>query len=106
MSSLRQQIETYWRTYRPAATAQLDDPDRFFQQMTAQVKKQVRDLTDELAGPDPENEDFTAKVGRLQEAQKAATEKALHDVAFLPKEPGTEDKEPEQVRVPGVAYVD
>lgn len=69
MSRYVQQIERYWRTYRPTDVAQMPDPAETFLLLSEQVERVV---------------DAASADGR-----KAAEEEALAEVRPLP-EPGRE----------------
>lgn len=96
--------EGYWTTYLPSRVAKLPDPARFFARLGADVAEQVRSLEEDLTPPSTDS--FLANLGALEAARRSAEEIALAEMVYLPMEPGTEDREPPTVRVPGVTYID
>lgn len=96
----------YYETYLPSQVAKMTDPEKFYRAKGREMAARVRTLTPMLAGPDRDGESYLDKVGRLTEATKAAEEKVLgEDLFALPKELGTEDKEPPVGPIPGVVRV-
>jgi hypothetical protein len=97
--------EGYWTTYLPSRVAKLPDPERFFARLGADVAEQVQSLEMDLDQRRSGN-DYLARVGELMANRRSAEEIALAEMVYLPMEPGTEDREPPAVKVPGVATVD
>jgi hypothetical protein len=86
----------YWTTYLPSQLATIPEPDRttFFADLGRRVDELVEDLTEEnlegtLSPTDPP--DLRPQRGRM--AHERARETALAELVYLPKEPGTEDRE-------------
>jgi hypothetical protein len=98
--------EAYYRTYLPNRLAEIPaaQVEEFFTELGEQVESQIEQLAEDLTGPDPVEEDYLGKVGRLRNAQMRAEEMVLAEMVFLPKEPGTEDREMPHEPVPGVTY--
>lgn len=63
-----------WQAIAPAAYARIEDPMVFFQELGEQANDQVLDLIPQLAGPDPADESYLGKVGRLNAAKLQAEE--------------------------------
>lgn len=82
MNKYGQQARTYWETERPEALSQIPDPTEFFSTLGQQVQDQVIDLSQQLAGPDPEGEGYLEKVGRLNSATKEAEEIVMNDLVY------------------------
>ena len=81
----------YWETYLPSATAELDDPTAYFEDLGRQVELQIEAA---LLTPPTVDEEATPreKEATFQATARAAEESALQDLVFLPPEPGTEQK--------------
>jgi hypothetical protein len=96
----------YYQTYLPSRLEQIPSGqvEEFFTQLGQRVEEKIQVQIPGLAGPDPVEEDYLAKVGRLANARMQAEELVLAEMVYLPKEPGTENREMPQERVPGVTY--
>lgn len=79
MNRYGQQAMEHWRTHRPAAYAQLEDPTAFFTRIGSELEATIERLTDQIAGPDLPGEDYLDKVARLNTARSTATELAKAD---------------------------
>jgi hypothetical protein len=77
----------YWQTYRPSALAQIPAPDRprFFADLGQQVSDQVEELIDQIMSESPSTSEATAR--------SRAEDLVLDELIYLPKEPGTENRE-------------
>ena len=53
----------HWTRTDPARVAAIADPETFFLEVGEQVKIQVQELTQTLAGPDQPGEEYLQKVG-------------------------------------------
>jgi hypothetical protein len=96
----------YYQTYLPSRLEQIPpgQVEMFFTKLGQQVEEEIEVQMPGLAGPDPMEEEYLTKVGRLTNARMRAEELVLAEMVFLPKEPGTEDLDMPQDRVPGVTY--
>lgn len=79
----------HWRTYLPNRYRQISNPDQYFQRLGQEVETEIAELTEAMAGDDPQGEDYLGKVGRLTAATQQAREKVLAERVLLPAEPGT-----------------
>lgn len=85
--------ERHWRTFRPAATAKMKNPEAFFRALAARVEQRVNDLTDELLAKQETETDYLARVEQIDAANRQAEEIVLDQEVFLPPEPGAADNE-------------
>lgn len=92
--------KAYWETYLPSQVAQMKNSHQFFKDLGQQVADQVEALTstatDAALAQLPENPSYEKVLAARQGAALQAEESVLADLAFLPPEPGTQDK-----RLPG-----
>ncbi len=96
MNNYGQWAMKHWVTWLPTRYATIEDPQTFFSNLGEQVANQIADLADQLAGPDPSDEDYMGKVGRLNMARLQAQEVVLSQEVYLPPEPGTEEIDPDE----------
>jgi hypothetical protein len=61
---------------------------RFLPRLGQEAQEEIDELTDRLAGDDPQGEDY-GKIGRLNTACQHAREKVLAEQVLLPAEPGS-----------------
>jgi hypothetical protein len=71
----------------PDRYRQIENPDRYFTGLGEEIADQVRELETALAGPGPQDEDWMAKVGRLNMARLMAEERVLAELVYLAPEP-------------------
>ncbi len=75
---------SHWQKVDPARYAEIPDPkEAFFQQLGERAELEIQQLEDAIAGSDPPNEDYLAKVGRLTAARQAAQERVLGELILL-----------------------
>jgi hypothetical protein len=85
---------------------QKTDPDRynaipaseretFFTELGERAESEIQQLQDQLAGPDPGNETYFEKVGRLNMARLQAEEIVLPDLILIPEPSREKDEEME-----------
>ena len=77
----------HWERWLPARYAAIQDPDSFFSTLGEEVAYRIADLTLDLTGDDPPEEDYLVKVGRLNMARLQAEEIVLREQVLLPPEP-------------------
>lgn len=68
-----------WRTNRPDAYRQTENPESFFTWMGEEIAARIATLTPDLAGPDLPGEGYLDKAARLTNAKTRATELAFED---------------------------
>lgn len=83
MNQYGRQALNHWRTELPRRFAQIEDPESFFTTLGDEMAAQVDQLTQALAGPDPAQEDFMDKLGRLNAARAAAEEQVIRETLPL-----------------------
>lgn len=85
------------RRWRPAAYAEITDPDSYFTDLGDRVAQEISDLWAELRARsgNPAGEDYIARVGRLNALRKQAEETVLADLVLLPPEPGASNDDPD-----------
>lgn len=91
MSALTAQIEAWYQKYQPKAYEGIKDKPAFFQELTDRATEQIEQLTEALTGPDQPGESYVHKLGRLNQAQAAATEQVMRDFAMSPPPPNWKD---------------
>ncbi len=83
--------QQHWRRWLPERYRTIPDPTNYFSTLGAEVEQEIQDLAQALAGDDPPDETYLAKVGRLRMARLQAEEQILAERILLPAEPETED---------------
>ncbi|GAA3287704.1 TnpV protein [Arthrobacter citreus] len=63
-----------WQTTAPKQYALIPDPEEWFRDLGEEAMRQVGELQYEIAGPDPKNETYLEKVGRLNASRMQAEE--------------------------------
>ena len=84
----------HWSQVDPARVAQIPDNAReaFFAQLGERAESEIQQLQDRLAGPDPPNETYLEKVGRLNMARLQAEEIVLPELILIAGSPAEEDE--------------
>lgn len=80
MNQYAAQAMSHWRSHLPNRYRQIEDPDEFFTELGEQIAQQIEDLSSTLAGPDPEQETYLSKVGRLNNARLSAEGQVLREM--------------------------
>lgn len=83
------QARRHWQTHLPDRFAQIQDPETFFTDLGEQIEQQIQDLAAALAGPDPEQESYLSKVGRLNMARQNAESQILREMLPAPADETT-----------------
>src|SRR5438128_2378245 len=86
----------YWQTYLPSQLATIPEADRdlYFRTLGEQVAQRVEEEMQEIWMNSTSPEDSPeVRAQRGQMAQLRARELVLEEMVYLPKEPGTEDRE-------------
>src|SRR5260370_41206708 len=86
----------HWARWLPERYTAIPDPDSFFTDLGEEAARQIADLALDLAGQDPDGEDYLVKLGRLNMARLQAEEIVLREQILLPPEPGTAPDEDSQ----------
>lgn len=73
----------HWKTRLPDRFSEIEDPTTHFTELGNQVADQVTQLSLQLAGPDPRDEPYLQKVGRLNAARQRAEELILPEEVLL-----------------------
>jgi hypothetical protein len=94
MNQYGEQAMAHWQRWLPGRYDQIPNPRDFFTDLGQQVATQIAELSAELAGEDPPQEQYLEKVGRLNAARQRAEETILAEQILLPPEPGTQDSDP------------
>lgn len=83
----------HWRQYLPARYAAIENPQTYFAELGEEVDAEIARRWAEMqaAAGNPPGEDFTDRVGRLNNLKKQAEETVLAERVLLPPEPGAED---------------
>lgn len=76
---------SHWQKVDPTRYAEIPDPkEAFFQQLGERAELEIQQLEDAIAGSDLPDEDYLAKVGRLNAARQAAQERVLGELILIP----------------------
>jgi len=89
MNRYGMQAREHWRQFLPSRFARISDPDSFFSTLGQQVATEIDELVDQLQDVPPEDETYLERVGRLEQARRAAEERVLAERVLLPAEPGS-----------------
>jgi hypothetical protein len=79
-----------WMTDHPTPDAVTTDPDRWAVETGTVIRQRIHDLVDHLAPP-VANEEYMARVGRLNAAEMSAREVAIEE--YLPSYTTPDDEE-------------
>jgi hypothetical protein len=85
MNQYAAQARRHWQTHLPERYRQIEDPDKYFTEMGEQIAQQIQDTARAIAGPDPEQETYLAKVGRLNMARLTAEDQTLREMLPEPE---------------------
>jgi hypothetical protein len=83
----------HWRRWLPNRFRQIEDPQRYFEDLGEEIRDRVAALWPALAGDDPPAEQYLEKVGRLNMARLNAESQAMRELALL--DPETSELEEE-----------
>ena len=78
------QARQHWQTHLPDRFAQIQDSETFFTDLGEQIEQQIQQEATALAGPDPADETYLDKVGRLNTARATAESKVLREMLPAP----------------------
>jgi stalled ribosome rescue protein Dom34 len=78
------QAAKHWQTHLPERFAQIQDPETFFTDLGEEIEQQIEDQARALAGPDPAQESYLDKVGRLNMARLTAESQVLREMLPAP----------------------
>jgi hypothetical protein len=93
MNQLGQTAQAYYRDYLPSQFENIPDPSGYFHQWGEQLQEAVTTAAFEIAGPDPAQETYLEKVGRLNAATMQARELILNEQLYSHAPEGQEDEE-------------
>lgn len=105
MNKYGRQAQEAWKAASPERYSQIQDPEEFFTRLGEEAQEQVDGLLPKLAGPDPKDESYLEKVGRLNAARNQAEEIVTYDL-LSPPETEDEDGEDEAVNPSIQQYLD
>jgi hypothetical protein len=85
----------HWQKTDPERYQTIAETEReaFFSQLGERAESEIQQLQDRLAGPDPPNESYLQKVGRLNMARLQAEEIVLPQLILIPAPEPSEDEE-------------
>ncbi|HUA03821.1 MAG TPA: hypothetical protein VMB27_07965 [Solirubrobacteraceae bacterium] len=85
----------HWETTDPGRFQQIPESDRdtFFTELGERAEMAIQRLQDQLAGPDPPEESYLEKVGRLNMARLQAEERVLAELILIPPPSSSEQDE-------------
>ncbi len=93
MNQLGQTARQYYQDYLPSAFADIPNPDEYFHQLGEELQEAVIAAAVEIAGPDPQEEGYLEKVGRLNAATMQARELILSEQLYNHEPEDEEDEE-------------
>ena len=105
MNKYGRQAQEAWKAASPERYSQIQDPEEYFTRLGEEAQEQVDELLPKIAGPDPKNESYLEKVGRLNAARNQAEEIVTYDL-LSPPETEDEDGEDEAVNPSIQQYLD
>jgi len=79
------QAQRHWQTHLPQRYRQIEDPESFFAELGDQISQQIESTARQLAGPDPANERYLDKVGRLNMARLSAEAQVIREMLPAPE---------------------
>ncbi len=82
----------HWQTHLPDRYAEIEDPQTFFDELGEQIAQLVQDRAAALAGPDPQEESYLDKLGRLNMARATAESEVLREMLPAPQETADSDE--------------
>ncbi|MEJ3743141.1 hypothetical protein WEI85_07630 [Actinomycetes bacterium KLBMP 9797] len=85
MNQYGAQARRHWQTHLPRRYAQIEDPETYFTDLGEQIAQQIQDKARAIAGPDPEQETYLDKVGRLNMARLTAESDVLRETLPEPE---------------------
>ncbi|MGI5213871.1 hypothetical protein [Plantactinospora sp. CA-290183] len=80
MNQYAAQAKSHWRNHLPNRYRQIANPDEVFTELGEQIAQRIEDLSRALAGPDPEQETYLDKLGRLNNARLSAEGQVLREM--------------------------
>lgn len=98
MNRYAKTARNHWQTWRPAAFAELDNPQEYFNRLGEEIEQQIQGVT--FSGQMTERSSLSGlsdleRIGRLNAIRKSAEEQVLHEMVWDHTETPTEDSEPE-----------
>ena len=83
----------HWQTFLPDRVQAIPESERerFFRSWGSRRRREIEELQQQLAGPDPKGEGYLEKVGRFNAARMQAEEKVLAELILLAPEDQEED---------------
>ena len=85
MNQYAAQARRHWQTHLPQRYRQLEDPDTFFTDLGEAIAQQIQDTARTIAGPDPDQETYLDKVGRLNMARLSAEDQVMRETLPEPE---------------------
>jgi hypothetical protein len=85
MNQYGAQAHRHWQTHLPNRYRQIADPETYFTELGEQIAEQVHDKARAIAGPDPQQETYLDKVGRLNMARLTAESDVLRQMLPEPE---------------------
>jgi hypothetical protein len=85
MNQYAAQARRHWQNHLPEQYRQIQDPETYFSELGEAIARQVQDTARAIAGPDPEQETYLAKVGRLNMARLTAEDQVLRETLPEPE---------------------
>ncbi|MFJ4761668.1 TnpV protein [Kocuria marina] len=96
MNTYGKTAQQNWMTLAPSAYQQIENPEQHFTMLGQDAMAQVQQLQTQIAGPDPMDEGYLQKVGRLQAAKNQAEEVVRENLLTPPRESWETTEEPEE----------
>lgn len=91
MNPYGRRAQRHWQTNLPRQYAQIQNPERFFTDLGSTMAQQIEDLADQIAGPDPQDETYLDKLGRLNRARGEAEMEVFRETLPQPESTAQQD---------------
>ncbi len=74
MNQYGKHAQDTWKMIAPTEYAKIVDPQEWFENLGREAEQAVGELTYQIAGPDPKDETYLEKVGRINASKMQAEE--------------------------------
>lgn len=105
MNKYGKHAQETWKKLAPTQYNLIPDPEAHFTMLGEEAENSVGELSVQIAGPDPKDETYLQKVGRLNAAQMQA-EEIVRAEMLTPQEQDLEDEEEDLEDEPSPISID
>lgn len=85
MNQYGRRTQQHWQQHLPTQYSQIADPEQFFETLGETIAQQIDALAEDLAGPDPADETYMQKLGRLNMARLNAEDQVMRETLPEPE---------------------